>query len=65
MSHREPGASCCSGCGIRLSDGYASGCTVCDNRRTSRLRRGILLSPTGFPGEMIDNTDPKGRLIAA
>jgi hypothetical protein len=65
MSHGEPGETPCVGCGIPLSDGYTVGCRKCDNRRASRLRRGETTSPTGFPGELIDNTHPKGKLILA
>lgn len=59
----------CAGCGIPLSDGYTQGsdygpgCRVCDNRRAGRLRRGELLTPTGFPGEAIDNTTIRGHIV--
>ncbi len=55
---------CCRGCGIPLSDGYVSGCRTCDNRRQRRLRRGERFSPTGFPGEAIDNQTIVGRIVA-
>ena len=55
----------CGGCGIMLSDGYTLGCDRCACRRYTRLRRGEVETPTGFPGEAIDNTDPRGRLVYA
>ncbi len=63
MSHNLAGGSC-SGCGIPLSDGYVIGCQQCSDRRRSRLRRGEILSPTGFPGERLDNRTSRGRIIA-
>jgi len=65
MTHRDPGDQNCSGCGIPLSDGYTIACQQCTNRRSGRLRRGEFLTPTGFPGELIDNNHPKGRLVPA
>lgn len=55
----------CAGCGIPLSDGYALGCETCSDRRHRRLNRGELETPTGYPGEAIANTDPRGRIKAA
>lgn len=54
----------CSECGISFSDGYSLECRHCSDRRRSRLKRGTLFSPTGFAGEMIDNTDERGRIVA-
>ena len=55
----------CNGCGIPFSDGYTEGCKQCQDRRQGRLRRGELLTPTGYAGEAIDNQHPRGRLVAA
>ncbi len=55
----------CTGCGIPISDGYVEGCIRCAERRRARLKRGALTSPTGYPGEAIDNTDPRGRIVLA
>ncbi len=52
----------CAECGISLADGYALDCKACSDRRTTRLRRGDLFTPTGYAGELIDNTS--GRLVA-
>jgi hypothetical protein len=59
---KNPPNSNCTGCGIPLSDGYVIGCTHCQNRRNHRLKQGQVTSPTGYPGEAIDNKDPRGRL---
>jgi hypothetical protein len=53
----------CIGCGIPISDGYALGCEKCWDRRYRRLHRGELRSPTGYPGEWIDNRDARGRIV--
>lgn len=55
----------CAGCRIPLSDGYTLECKQCCERRGGRLRRGELRTPSGYAGEAIDNSDPKGRLVAA
>ncbi len=55
---------CCRGCGIPLSDGYVIGCEQCSDRRRTRLRRGEMLSPTGYPGERIDNSTSRGKIVA-
>lgn len=55
----------CSGCGIPLSDGYTIACKQCSERKRGRLRRGELLSPTGYPGERIDNQTLTGRIVAS
>jgi hypothetical protein len=60
---KNPPIANCAGCGIPLSDGYALGCAHCQNRRYHRLRQGHLTSPTGYPGELIDNQDPRERLL--
>ncbi len=52
----------CVECGILLSDGYVTGCHSCSNRRTTRLRRGELFTPTGYAGELINNQT--GRIVA-
>ncbi len=52
----------CVECGIPLSDGYVTGCHSCSNRRTTRIRRGELFTPTGFAGELINNQT--GRIVA-
>ncbi len=39
-----------------------TGCHSCSNRRTTRLRRGELFTPTGYAGELINNQT--GRIIA-
>jgi hypothetical protein len=54
---------CCTGCGIPLSDGYVLGCNICSGRRSLRLKRGERFTATGFPCELIDNSDKRGRLI--
>ncbi len=64
MSHNLA-CMACAGCGIPLSDGYVIGCKECQDRRSKRLRRGESLSPTGYPGERIDNSVPRGRIIAS
>ena len=63
--HRTYPERPCKGCGIPLGDGYTLGCAHCQNRRTLRLRRGELTTPSGYAGELIDNQDPKGHLISA
>lgn len=55
----------CTGCGIPLSDGYSIACKQCSERKRKRLARGELLSPTGFPGERIDNLSVTGRIVAS
>lgn len=55
----------CVGCGIPLSDGYVIGCHICSERRSRRVKRGQLFTPTGFPGEWIDNQDRRGKIVGA
>jgi hypothetical protein len=57
-----PEGATCAGCGIPLSDGYVTGCKSCQNRRTHKLKRGELFTPTGYAGELIDNQT--GRIVA-
>jgi hypothetical protein len=55
----------CVGCGIPLSDGCSSPCKTCAERKRRRLSRGEILSPTGYPGERIDNRTETGRIVAS
>lgn len=64
MAHPNPAATKCVGCQIPLSDGYVIGCHKCSERRSRRLKAGRIYSPTGYPGEMIDNRDRRGRIVA-
>ena len=63
MTHACPTSVACGGCGILLSDGYCVDCHRCRGRRRGRLRREEVFSPTGFPGEAIDNRTPEGRIV--
>ncbi len=55
----------CAECGIPWRDGYSLACKKCAARRWSRVRRGELFTPNGFPGEAIDNRDPRGTIISS
>lgn len=64
MTHACPTSVTCAECGIFLSDGYCVDCGCCRERRRGRMRRGEVFSPTGYPGEAIDNRTREGRIVA-